>query len=47
MYPEGEGISLAQAMEHDLLSINILFDGDYTSKSDDKSVLVQELKKAF
>ena len=44
----GEGsISLAQVMEHDLLSTNILFDGDYTSKPDDKSVLVQELEKHF
>ena len=29
-------------MEQDLLSTNILFDGDYTSKPDDKSVLVRE-----
>ena len=43
----GKGISLAQVMEHDLLSTNILFDGDYTSKPDDKSVLVRELKKHF
>ena len=41
------GISLAQVMEHDLLTTNILFDGDYTSKPDDKSVLVQELEKHF
>ena len=38
----GRGISLAQVMEQDLLSTNILFDGDYTSKPDDKSVLVRE-----
>ena len=36
----GRGISLAQVMEHDLLSTNMLFDGDYTSKPNDKSVLV-------
>ena len=41
------GISLAQVMEHDLLSTNILFDGDYTSKPDDKSVLARELEKHF
>ena len=41
------GISLAQVMEHDLLTTNILFDGDYTSKPDDKSVFVQELEKHF
>ena len=35
----GRGLSLGQVMEHDLLSTNILFDGDYTSKPDDKSVL--------
>ena len=29
------GISLVQVMEHDLLTTNILFDGDYTSKPDD------------
>ena len=36
-------------MEHDLLSKNILFDGDYTSKPDAKytSVLVWELEKHF
>ena len=34
-------------MEQDLLTTNILFDGDYTSKPDDKSVLVQELEKHF
>ena len=34
-------------MEHDLLSKNILFDGDYTSKPDGKSVLVWELEKHF
>ena len=38
----GRGISHAQVMEQDLLSTNILFDGDYTSKPDDKSVLVRE-----
>ena len=43
----GRGISLAQVMKHDLLSTNILFDGDYTSKPDDKSVLVRELEKHF
>ena len=42
----GRGISLAQVMEHDLLSTNILFDGDYTSKPD-KSALVRELEKHF
>ena len=41
------GISLAQVTEHDLLSTNILFNGDYTSKPDDKSVLVGELEKHF
>ena len=43
----GRGISLAQVMEHDLLSTNILFDGDYTSKPDEKSVLVRELEEHF
>ena len=43
----GRGISLAQVMEHDLPSTSILFDGDYTSKPDDKSVLVRDLKKYF
>ena len=43
----GRGISLVQVMEHDLLSTNILFDGDYTSKPDNKSVLVRELEKHF
>ena len=43
----GRGISLAQVMEHDLLSTSILFDGDYTSKPDDKPVLVRDLKKLF
>ena len=43
----GRSISLAQVMKHDLLSTNILFDGDYTSKLDDKSVFVQELEKHF
>ena len=33
-------------MEHDLLSTNILFDGDYNSKPD-KSALVRELEKHF
>ena len=43
----GRGISLVQVMEHELLSTNILFDGDYTSKPDNKSVLVRELEKHF
>ena len=43
----GRGISLAQVTEHDLLSTNILFNGDCTSKPDDKSVLVGELEKHF
>ena len=43
----GKGVSLAQVMEHDLLSTKILFDGDYTSKPEDKSVLARELKKHF
>ena len=43
----GRGISLAQVMVHDLLSTNILFNGDYTSRRDDKSVLVRELEKYF
>ena len=42
----GSGISLAEVMEHDLLSTNILFDGDYTSKPE-KSALVRELEKHF
>ena len=42
-----KGISLSQVMEHDLLSTNILFDGDYASKLEDKSVLVRELEKHF
>ena len=33
-------------MEHDFLSMNILFDGDYTFKPD-KSELVRELEKHF
>ena len=41
------GVSLAQIMEHDLLSTNILLDGDYASKPEDKSVLVRELEKHF
>ena len=40
----GRGISLAQVMEHDLCSTNILFNGDYSSKPN-KSALVQELEK--
>ena len=44
---KGRGISLAQVTEHDLLSTNILFNGDCTSKPDDKSVLVGELEKHF
>ena len=43
----GRGISLAQVMKHDLFSTNILFDGDNTSKLNDKSVFVQELEKHF
>ena len=40
----GRGISLAQVMEHGLLSTNKLFDGDYTLKPD-KSALVRKLEE--
>ena len=43
----GRGISLAQVIRHDLLSTKILFNGNYTSKPNDKSVLVPELEKHF
>ena len=43
----GRGISLAQVIRHDLLSTNILFNGNHTSKPNDKSVLVPELEKHF
>ena len=40
----GRGISLVQVMEHDLLSTNILFDGDYTSNPTTNQSLFESWK---